>query len=112
MIRPYSVTISSGIRLYTLVVDNVESPDSATLWSQIELDVAIVCACLLPMMPLFKLVRQKAASKAILLRTLFITLSIHVTWDMLYASSVDYVTDRQLAFLHVDVDVERKEEGQ
>lgn len=60
------VTISSGIRLYTLVV---ESPVTAILWTEIELNIAIVCACLPTMMPLFKLVRQKLTSKATLLRT-------------------------------------------
>ena len=64
------MTISSGIRVYTLVVDDVESPDSAILWTAIELNTAILCACLLTMMPLFKLVGQKLASKATtLLRT-------------------------------------------
>ena len=56
--------------MYTLVVDDVESPDSAILWTAIELNTAILCACLLTMMPLFKLVGQKLASKATtLLRT-------------------------------------------
>ena len=69
MIRPYSVTVCSGIRLYTLVVDNINNQDAAILWTELELEIAIVCACLPTMMPLFKLVRQKLASKATLLRT-------------------------------------------
>ena len=69
MIRPYSATVCSGIRLYTLVVDNINNLDSTILWTEMELDIAIVCACLPTMMPLFKLVRQKLASKATLLRT-------------------------------------------
>ena len=63
------MTISSGIRLYNLVVDDIKSPDYAILWSEIELDTAIVCACLLTMMPLFRLVGQKLAFITTPLRT-------------------------------------------
>ncbi len=45
------------------------SPDSAILWSEIELNIAIVCACLPTMMSLFRLVGQKLASIATLLHT-------------------------------------------
>lgn len=71
MVRPYSATIAGVIRLYTLTVGNIintMNPDSAILWSEIELNIAIVCACLPTTMPLFKLIRQKLASKATFLR--------------------------------------------
>lgn len=71
MIRPYSATIAAVIRLNILTVGNIiniMNPDSLLLWSEVELDIAIVCACLPTTMPLFKLIRQKLASKATLLR--------------------------------------------
>lgn len=67
MDQPYSVTISSCIRLVSLVHNSNLAP--ASFWTNVEPDVAIICACLPTMMPLFRLVREKLASKAILLRT-------------------------------------------
>ena len=65
MDRSYSVTISSGIRLYVIISD--VNPTPGLLWTEIETDVAIVCACLPTMMPLFRLVQEKLASKFTLL---------------------------------------------
>ena len=60
-----SVTMSSGVRLKYAIDNHHRFEDIAPLflWSNIEADVAIICACLPTMMPLVKLVRKKLGSQ-------------------------------------------------
>lgn len=69
--RPDSVTISSCIRL-KFVADNPHGFGKIApgfLWTNIEPDIAIICACLPTMMPLVRLVRDKLRSSISLSRT-------------------------------------------
>lgn len=67
MDRSYSVTVSSAIRLVALANNHNLTP--TFFWTNVEPDVAIICACLPTMMPLLRLIRQKLAFEATLLRT-------------------------------------------
>lgn len=63
----FSVIIASAIRVKYMaesVQDYAWSAAPIYLWTNVEADIGLICACLPAMMPLVRLVRKKLGSKA------------------------------------------------